>query len=135
MSLWRRWRSNAVAVAVGGDRGLGGQSAADREIPPAVEHGHLVGARVAHPELGHLRAFPVALPVEVALEAGELLEAVAIVAGAVDGVRAGAVAQRDRRDRVQGRLQGVAAKARGVPGDDDRSGLVADVGHHPRTWS
>src|ERR1039458_7637174 len=78
MSLWRRWRSNAVAVTVGGDRGLGGQSAADREIPPAVEHGHLVGARVAHPELGHLRAFPVALPVEVALEAGELLEAVAI---------------------------------------------------------
>ena len=40
---------------------------------------------------------PVAFPVEVLREGGELLEPVAVVARAVDGVGARAVAQRDRR--------------------------------------
>ena len=49
-------------------------------FPGGVEHRHLVPAGVDRAELDHVRAFPVALPVEVVLEGHELLEAVAVVA-------------------------------------------------------
>src|ERR1700733_7511361 len=88
--------------------------------PPAVEHRYLVPAGVAPAELDHLGAFPVALPVGMALEGGELLEAVAVFLRAIDRVGGCAVAHRGRRDLIQGLLKAVCPKPRRVPGDHHR---------------
>src|ERR1019366_8815933 len=114
---------DAVAMPVG--HRLGGHGAVGRQVPPAVEHGHLVPAGVARAGGGQLLALPVAFPVEVLLEGGQLLEPVAVVARSVDVVGARAVAQRHGGHLAELPLEVLGTKAGGVPGDDHGSGHQA----------
>ncbi len=66
-----------------GERLVDDQAAAGGQVPPPVQHGHLIPAGVDHTEVGQLGALPVAFPVEFVLEGGELLEFVAIIARAI----------------------------------------------------
>src|SRR5947209_873818 len=113
--------ARAVAAAPVAGARCAEDGAPSGEVPPAIDDGNLIPAGVAHAEIDHLAPEPVALPVEVVLEARELLEAVAIIARVVHRVRARAVAHRDGRDLVERLLERVAAKARRVPRDDDRA--------------
>src|SRR4051794_38325798 len=131
-----RCRSSALGRAdvglvpglAGGHRlGLARQLAGRDEVDPLVDERHLVPARAPGPEEGELRALPVALPVGLLVEGGLHEELVAVVAVAVEAVRRGAVAQRDRRDVLELGLQHVAAEAGRVPGDVD------DAGHYAPT--
>src|SRR4029079_16519524 len=70
---------------------------------------------------------PVALPVGVRLEGRHLEELVGVVAAAVDAVVGAPIAERDRRDLLQRRLELVAPEQRGVPGD------MHDAGHQAPT--
>src|SRR5580692_2178788 len=109
-------------MAIAASERLGADRTVRSVVPPAVQHGYLVPARVRGAKVRHLRPAPVAFPAEVLLEGRQLLEAVAVLARAIDVIRARAVAQRGRRYLVQRLLEGIRAEARRVPGDDHCAG-------------
>ena len=97
--LRRRRGRRGLGGAVGlGGRDLGAERAGGDLVSPVVGDRHLVAAHVARPELDHLRAVPVAVPVGLGGDPGELGDAVAVVVVDVHRVLRGAVAQRERRD-------------------------------------
>src|SRR5262249_41586596 len=77
------------------------------------------------PELDHLGAVPVAVPVALRLEPGHLHDLVAIVARAMDRVFRGAVAEGERRGGGDLGGEHVLTQPGGVPGDVDYTGHQA----------